>query len=74
MNFNTLQEVALFRESAGGAGITINSSYHTDTGDNWTWRLSNEQKWATEERCDKKKTNRKLIHQKSEGSTKLKHL
>lgn len=69
MNFNTLQEVALFRESAGGAGITINSSYHTDTGDNWTWRLSNEHKWATEERCNKKKKeNRKLIHENSEGS------
>lgn len=80
MNFNTLQEVALFGKSAGGAGITVNSSYYTDMRDNWSWRLSNEQKRGSEERCEKKKKNEKLIHggkEKSEGeegSTKLKHL
>lgn len=80
MNLNTLQEVALFRECARGAGITINNSYYTDSGDNRSRRLSNEHKRETEERCDKEKENWKLIHgwqlksEGEEGSTKLKRL
>jgi len=57
-----LQEVAVFRKSAGGAGITINSSYYADVRDNWSWSLSNEHERGSEERCDKKKKNKKLIH------------